>query len=896
MVNVAAPMNLPFSRVTRSFLTLTCVSLATGCGSDDGEGASRVHDASIPSDASLPDAVDGSNASHAETGDGASNDAGSDGLKADGGDSDSIELVLHDAGGAGDGDGGDLEVNQGEFSIEAFEIELDNPGWHPLGVSRLGLIPREEVAFLVGSSSNWIRDDQASESARVTFAHPTPPGSTPIWALAGNFDDDGHAELAALHYRNEQGAQNIRLTISDNAGPEVADVLSVIAHIDIPHAGVAMGAIDAAIGDFDGDGWDEVAVASSGEGTDNWIRVFDYVKGELVLLADADATVLDLRLDAKLAAGNFDDDAADELAVLAFGPELNAVTLVIRDDLDADLAVIGQVSTASLLPPSGNEAEAAAWLSGGFLRAGNVDADEQSELFVLLTQHGSDAGGLTVMSSVIDDVTGTAKDIGGPNLSSAKFHTPGTLDHPFEAVFADTNGDGIDELYIAQLGSREEFFDWVLTRWVGPDDDSFNDEVNRVRLGEQYNPSSIARMTVVDGDELLGDGLLFAVSEGGVSRALLTVDIHAQPIIDADDVAHGYELADFVAQDSAEEVGAGTVPVVAGGDFDNDSLQVRYTGERWLSLPAPRPLVVLAAPPIKDGISQNVDSSETVFGTETTRETSATEEVGTTYGVGLSFETATLTGMLGTFGAAASVSFQRSLESHFASSETRTQVTTRGLSYGTSHPDDTVVFQGVLYTSYAYEIISATDPSVIGDRMTIDVPTAVKTFKWTIPYYNQNLPSGVPAIGQETLRHTPGDPSTYPTPQQRDRLSEQFGGWQSQQVTVGQGGNVSAAIISVGTQTTNTSTSSISDSQGWGVAIAGAGYQESRTVGETKLFEVTFGSATTYQGVVGDIRERAEYEDYAYDFGVFVYNFEHPSNLRYQVVNYWTANLAPGYR
>jgi hypothetical protein len=49
------------------------------------------------------------------------------------------------------------------------------------------------------------------------------------------------------------------------------------------------------------------------------------------------------------------------------------------------------------------------------------------------------------------------------------------------------------------------------------------------------------------------------------------------------------------------------------------------------------------------------------------------------------------------------------------------------------------------------------------------------------------------------------------------------------------------------------------------------------------------------RGTVGDIADGDDYAEYHDDFGLFIYNFTHPSGARFQVIDYWTENLGSGY-
>lgn len=151
------------------------------------------------------------------------------------------------------------------------------------------------------------------------------------------------------------------------------------------------------------------------------------------------------------------------------------------------------------------------------------------------------------------------------------------------------------------------------------------------------------------------------------------------------------------------------------------------------------------------------------------------------------------------------------------------------------------------------------------------------------------------AIGAETLSHVVGDPSSYPSAKERDVLLKN-GGWKSQQIAVGQGSGSNSVSISLAEEKTTASTNTITNDESWGVAVAGFGYDSSHAISGTSVYEVTVGTETNYQGTVGDILDRREYQEYSYDFGLMVYPFKHPQGPAFQVVTYWTSNLGPGFK
>lgn len=782
----------------------------------------------------------------------------------------------------------DPELNAGEYSAAAFDFQATQPlGWHPLGKDRFNLLRLEETALVInGGAGSFVTDDGQHEHTQSALsAAVTQDTASAIWAGSGNLDDDGHAELVVINH----SAGALHIAIGDNSESEA---LATALGFDTPNGGANAGGVKAAIADFDGDGRDEIAISTAGPS--GWLRIYDDALAGFALLKES--ALSQDQADVDLAAGNFDADAASELAVLRLGKGTDNLSLSVLDDVGHDLVSLSNVPAGDLLPEPGMGDEDSVWLSGGIVRAGNVDADEQSELYVLLSQQDvgdEGSGGLRVMGRVFDDVASAPTVIATPQVSDMAYPTA-SLERPYDGVFADMDGDAVDELYLLHLESSEPDFAWKMTQWIPSGNASnFSTQANYTLLDDGYNPVSMGRMTVVDGDGLVGESLVVALKQSGSEFPVKTWRIDAQPVVVAEDTRSSFAFRIGAPTVTPGAYPSSSVPLPVGADFDNDSLQVRYSGENWLSLSSPRPIVVMAAPPIKSGISQDPSRSATAYGTQLSQGHSASSEVSTSYGTTLSFETSTLTSLFGALGGIASGSISSSLDSAFSSTNTQTTIQSVGTSFSGAYPDDCIVFQGVLYTSYAYEVTRASDPSVLGKRMTVDVPVAVKTYKWTLDFYNEMLADGDVAIGAETLGHTVGDPVSYPSAATRDQLLTGVLGWKSSQVSVGQGNGDNSVTIDLSEETSHGGTSTITNTDSWGIAIAGVGYDSSVAMSDSGAYEVSIGTTTTYQGTVGDISEPSDYKQYAYDFGLFVYEFAHPAGPRFAVVNYWTGNFGP---
>src|SRR5690606_14376160 len=152
---------------------------------------------------------------------------------------------------------------------------------------------------------------------------------------------------------------------------------------------------------------------------------------------------------------------------------------------------------------------------------------------------------------------------------------------------------------------------------------------------------------------------------------------------------------------------------VAGGDFDADSLRIRYTGSKWLELARPRPIAIVAAAPAKDGISQNYGETSTAYGTAVSGGNSTSEEYGISQKISLSFDFAVPVLDF------ASGAAQAEMERQFTRSHSSTHLVRYGTSYEGAYPDDVIVFSGTLCMRYEYAILGGGEPEQIGQKMTI---------------------------------------------------------------------------------------------------------------------------------------------------------------------------------
>jgi hypothetical protein len=881
---------------------LGAMSVLTGCGGGDpgagsataetsgraGSGGSATNgagkSATDDSDAAgAADTANGTGAASNGTG-GANNGAGgtssagsSSGTKSSGGSSGASKGgssgASHggSAGAATAGTSGGSDVMNEDYSVDSFGQKEPNGPDHPLQRVETKLLRRDEVSLLGagngGSGFGAALDDAGHDYAAlaggtgIAFVNDMQIFDT----VSASLDDDGNDELVAVGLVGTK--LTVRVVDSDQSGVFGSVEEFAIDDATYEHAWLR-------VGDFDQDGRDEILVAAVSS-TGVVARIYDDALGKFALLKEVYAGAGE---EIAPAVGNFDDDRAPELAFLIDAG--NDLVLKVFDDADSDYATLKTLTNAD----TGLVAANGFRVSGLRLEAGNFDKDARSELIALAD--GIEASGDNPNEGLylvgFDDA---ATDFAQLAALRHEYERSDTTDGyrytnawPWQSLVADGNGDGQDELFVLQRQTADDGLAWKARHLVfGKEADKWSSGEQVLTVRTDVHGGSTATLTPAAGrSDTPGADVIVAVHD---DTELATFALES-PITGA---VRSVEV-DALGTPTALSPSNKTV-WATGGDFDADSLRIRYTGQKWLELTRPRPIVLLAAPPVKDGISQNASASGTAYGTTTSQSTDDTQEVGYTDSLTLSFEVS-LPGLdFLTAGA------QASMEQEFTATDTTTNTTSYTTSYASSYPDDVIVFNGTLCERYEYEVMGGGEPGLIGTKMTIDVPLDSRIYKWTVPYYNQSLGSEGSPIPAELLKHEVGDPSSYPS---SDAIPANALWTSPSAESVGQGIGTNSASIDVGKESTTGASFSTSYSVGGSVgAFVKAEY--SHAWNDTSSYSVTTGLDTTFQGTVGDIQDPNDYKQYLYSFGIFVYPAVLAGGEQLEVVEYWTEGLGQGY-
>ena len=342
----------------------------------------------------------------------------------------------------------------------------------------------------------------------------------------------------------------------------------------------------------------------------------------------------------------------------------------------------------------------------------------------------------------------------------------------------------------------------------------------------------------------------------------------------------------------AESIPSNTIspqrPLAAMVPVSGDIL-IHYTGIHNTSVSSPYIIATMAAPPTVENISQNYGATATFFGTAVSQSHAESNGYSVSVGVTLSFEAEDIFKIVNVH---ASTKFSY----EFEKTRTVSQTIQECREFSGDYSEDYVIFESVVYDNYYYEVVYHPNESIIGQIMAISIPNAPAVYKWTVDYFNSHN-GDYPDIGEETFKHTIGDPSTYPSLNDMTIMESEYkskGFWKSQgTMTIGSGYGDNSVEIDLETITTTETTRTIGVEYEAGISIFGSGLSLSTGLKTKYMYSISIGESTKYQGKIGDIAPE-DYEDYKYSVGLFVYNlYRQEEMLGYQVLNYWIEDYNP---
>ncbi len=776
----------------------------------------------------------------------------------------------------------------------------------PLSAPITSLTHVNEVAFfLPGEDSSWlgtIQDDAEAATRASTIGSITDKLMTDhengrlITTKSADIDLDGKDELLVLSLYTAVKDTTKRLdwpklTIFDDEENGFA-ILDTITNDDLILEALSSNQsvlqTDLAIANIDNDLSPEILISAS-YGTINpntgaamadssLIWVFDDLNHSLEIVHTETTTGQNLK-SMRIAAGDLDGDDRDEIVVAG-----------VQDGWSRAWALDDQ---------EGSFAQTHYWndldnyvfdhyIYNPAVAIDDFDADGVDEVAFAAVQNGA----CRLQVQVYDDANNDFAF-----YEDKKFNDCGNIQLntwvPPLLMTGDIDANGSADLIIAahdNYGGQDR--GWNI-HWFRPDVDDSGYLADHVGGNENYSSSSSGMNQAL---------FAFHMAVGDYDRDR-KADVIAVFIEDTNENPFGDPIYKYVAKrwerenvDFSEQENwswnqeVNTQPLIALGDYDGDSITVQYTGRQWVAMSEPRIIIAMAmAPCWGSNVDQAHGSCWVAFGQTSSSSTTEGNSISISAGITLSMEAKD---PLGFFSAKASLA----MKEEFSKTETNTESISTSIrrlgNFDPDEPDDLVIFAATEYRRFEYEIIGHEDPEKIGEKVTINVPLSTNTFKKTVTAFNaQN--GDYPDIGPETFTHTAGDPSTYPSIEDRNTMfsDPDFVGWMCPIASepleaIGEspvGRN--DIILSLSNQSSVTEAVSVSVSLSAAFSAGGTGQERSVGVGSGSTYTITAGQATDYSGGAGDINS-TDYAQYHYAFGMFVYNFEREDGAKYQVINW----------
>lgn len=710
--------------------------------------------------------------------------------------------------------------------------------------------PVADVLHAENSSAMPWADESSSQAGPATLRAP----------VAIDLDGNGLEETAIVH---QQGIETRIYVIDDETrGFAARDLLVANA------SGVTNVAAVAA--DLDGDGLDELVIGLT-KGITSTLQAFRYtgqtfapIGPERTYTARMQPSTMYLQL----AAGNLDNDRADELAVaineVAFST--GQPRFSVYDDLNAGFAVLREDDFTGR--DQQNLLQVGVTVS---VAIGDVDGDNVGEVLLGgVTNFTRYCNSTPYFLLALDDQPHGLADLGGHFFTWHYSSCNNPQDPRVRTVFLhtlDLDGDGCPEVLANQFvfDDFENAAPWTeVTDWRLPD----------VAVWDQnsFGLFDVNTASFVVGDFTGDDRDDVACYRQDSSH----VDVYSLAATATTIARVRHVQVPFANSQSPRN------PLLLPVNVDTDSVVLQYSDADYqLVFSEPVVLAALAAAPSKDNAGQNTSACFTAFGNTST--TIQERERSVTFSAGVSAGIQVTGGVL--------------TQSSFELKESLTRVATRtvGSAYElsktivfTSAPkEDTVVFTSVPIDRYTYTVLSHPDAAMVGQKVVVNLPRSPITLQADRLFYNRTVPAGSLQVDERVFQHRIGEPSSYPTAAQKNALLNQHGGLEIGPQSVGQGGGSTEVTLQVGNSISHGGALGFNyqlDIEATGGTLLGG---VSIGADTTNSWKITSGQSTTYTGVVGAL-DAAHFASDRYSFGLFTYVFTDPATTQaFQVLDYW---------
>lgn len=755
-------------------------------------------------------------------------------------------------------------------------------------------VPLSPAAFAFESLVNVVNEQQSPSTPGVftTEALYAPAVASTPWAsssgaapatvraaASGDVDGDGVEEL--LVASRASGDPSIQLRVVQDRSAAFSNGNP----IDVSSAAPVALAVEA--GDFDGDGKADAVVAVS-TATDVQLVFLSSASGSLALtgktitLTPATASPA---IDVSLAAGNLDDDAPDELVVVlnerfqAGGADSGTSRYWVYDDAGTDFAARRLAQPVSA--SAGGASRSALTAS---VTVGDVDGDNVGEV-VLGGLASFDTGGTCAYAYLLVALDGLDASLAplGADYENGLFPAGSNCSalrmRTVHVVTLDRDGDGADEIQANELAFED-----------------FRQAAPWTPLG-----SNVAGSTDVPLHELFGGaGSTYAGEFSRATSAFAAGDVtsdkkddllfysqFAAPTvvgyatsIDPSDGQERWRRA--VAVPMAASPPDPVWPVLRTANVDADSMSIQYaSAERRVVFTEPIVIAALAAPPCARDLGQNLDACRTSFGTA--KSSTVALELTYTVTAGITVGAKTEAGVPGLVFEA---EVAATIKSHWSAKLNRSYTLTKRVVRTTGPLEDGVIFTSIPYDQFVYRITSHPDPTLVGTEVVVSLPrTPVETLVER-SFFNSHVPAGSLHVDDSVFTHVPGVPHSYPTAARKDALVASFPDLFNGPFDVGQGGGTTSVEIDVARTLGGGVAYGVE--QTLDVKATAANVMVGFTIGRSAeaSLSITHGSESYYAGSVSNISADRYNPGTAYKFGLFTYVHDDPRQS-FEVVDYW---------
>jgi len=687
--------------------------------------------------------------------------------------------------------------------------------------------------------------------------------------------------------------------------------------------------------DTDGDGHDEIITAVFNVSKSRFILKEtkysgSYSRKDVMSFDDSEITPAKVgyKIDTAgdIAAGDIDGDGREEIAVV-YGS-----TLLIADDASAGYAILAKKKISSVT--SGNQ----------LLRVRTGDFDQDGKDEIVLTNGTGIQDNSTIAQYTIYDDLASDPSMDSPLVSARpitayfKSGIVDQIDNPaltgtksLEAAgitVGDFNNDGLPDIAFAGNSSSDKgCYMFILQTEMDKDSKPFF----KFLPVTAYDASYELAVPPIESGDLDGDGKDDIVMWKGVysinktaTLSLMGVTITAtgKPIYD-------FKVGDIDGDFQDEIVILYSLESVCVYEYDQSNGNIKAKGQPisitnanallWgtLALPStkkacevvefighevkfsdPRIVAVLAAPPYYNSLD-GADKNEVQpflgnIGTSFGKSNTSSSEQTNSFGFNVSFSWgATVSCPL--WNSVASSTMKTTLSNDFNWAVSESADVTCSCSYTNGTEDDMVVFAVIPFDVYSYKVLNSTDPNVVGQTVTINLPKKPITTSQSVTFYNSNN-GGYFDVSKDVLVHTVGEPFTYMNSADMAKLKiDKPKGLYiptTYAQTVGEG--TSGTTLSLQSAVTKSKNFSYDLSLTNEMEMVAVGILVGRGIGFNYgySYSTSVTNSTEIEGQVANIASAHYSKDRLFTWGLMAYPYtDKESSQSFNVVTYWVNRI-----